>query len=260
MKSKVKTSLNETLIYKKTKGLISLSAILLLVAFISSCNMETPKETTEVAEINYVTQTKETQTSMTPDEAVQMLKDGNLRFVSGNMINRDLLEQVQQTGTDGQYPFAAIVSCVDSRVPAEIVFDQGIGDIFNGRVAGNFVNTDMLGSAEFAAAVAGSKAIVVLGHTECGAIKGACDGVELENLTFLLDNLEPAVNAVTDITENRNSKNPEFVQQVADMNVVLTVEKIKNNSNILREMYENGELAIIGAMYDVKTGKVTFME
>ncbi len=151
------------------------------------------------------------------------------------------------------------MSCIDSRIPTEIVFDQGVGDIFNARIAGNFVNTDILGSLEFATKVAGSKAIVVLGHTECGAVKGACDHVKLGNLTATLEHIMPAVEGVTGITGDRNSKNKEFVQRVADLNVELTIEKIKTDSDVIREMYENGEVAIVGAMYDVHSGKVTFM-
>ena len=206
----------------------------------------------------YVTQSAETQKAMGPEKAVKMLKEGNDRFVAGQAIRRDLLEQVDQTAT-GQYPYAAIVSCIDSRIPTEMVFDAGIGDVFNARIAGNFVNTDILGSLEFAAKVAGSKAIVVMGHTECGAVKGACDNVKLGNLTPMLANLEPALKKVDHIQSDRNSKNAEFVQAVADANVELTIEKIKSDSDILREMYDSGEITIVGAMYDVHSGKVTFM-
>jgi len=227
---------------------------------LTSCSPQKPKtiENDAVVKTETVTQTSESQSKITPEQAVAMLKEGNERFTSETMINRDLLEQVKQTG-GGQYPFAAVVSCLDSRIPTEMVFDQGVGDIFNARIAGNFVNTDILGSLEFATKVAGSKAIIVMGHTECGAVKGACDHVELGNLTATLSNILPAVEGVTDITENRTSKNAEFVQKVADLNVELTIEKIKSDSEILNEMYKNGEIAIVGAMYDVHTGKVTFM-
>jgi carbonic anhydrase len=207
----------------------------------------------------YKTQTAKSQASMTPEKAIQMLKEGNERFVKDKMINRDLMEQVEKTST-GQYPFAAVVSCIDSRVPTEIIFDQGIGDIFNGRVAGNFVDEDMLGSLEFACKVAGAKAIVILGHSSCGAVKGACDNVELGNLTGMLQRIQPAVEAVTDVKEFRTSQNPEFVQKVADAHVELTVEDISENSSVLKEMIDNGEIKVVGAMYDVKTGKVTFTE
>jgi carbonic anhydrase len=227
----------------------------------TSCSPQKPKSTESdvVVKTETVTQTSESQSKITPEQAVAMLKEGNERFTSETMINRDLMEQVKQTGS-GQYPFAAVVSCLDSRIPTEMVFDQGVGDIFNARIAGNFVNTDILGSLEFATKVAGSKAIIVMGHTECGAVKGACDHVELGNLTATLSNILPAVEGVTDITENRTSKNAEFVQKVADLNVELTIEKIKSDSEILNKMYKNGEIAIVGAMYDVHTGKVTFMD
>ena len=201
--------------------------------------------------------TKEIQQSITPAKAVEMLKEGNARFVESKQTHRNLKEQVEQTG-NGQFPFAAVLGCIDSRVPAELVFDQGIGDIFNVRIAGNFVNKDILGSLEFACKVAGSKVIVVLGHTQCGAVKGACDNVELGNLTGMLKNLKPAVDAVTDETENRSSGNASFVQKVADANVQLTIAAIKEQSPVLKEMYDNKEIDIVGAMYDVKTGKVVF--
>jgi len=204
-----------------------------------------------------LTQTQETQVSMTPAEVLSRLKEGNARFVANRQASRDLMEQVRITG-EGQYPFAVVLGCVDSRVSPELVFDQGIGDIFSARVAGNFVNTDILGSMEFACKVAGSKAIVVLGHTKCGAIMGACDNVQLGNLTGMLSNLLPAVDAVPAPPEGPTSQNAEFVQQVADKNVELTIEAIKKQSPVLNEMLENGEIAIVGAMYDVETGKVSF--
>lgn len=203
------------------------------------------------------TMTAESQGAMTPADAIQALKDGNARFVAANMTSRNLNEQVTATG-GGQYPFAVVLGCIDSRVPCEIVFDQGIGDIFSARVAGNFVNTDILGSMEFACKVAGSKAVVVLGHTKCGAVKGACDGVELGNLTSMLANLKPAVDSVTDITDDRTSGNAAFVQRVVEANVGLTVQDVRNQSPILKEMEDNGEIAIVGAIYDVDTGKVVF--
>lgn len=206
---------------------------------------------------NIITQTEESQSSITPDMALQLLKKGNSRFVEHKLIGRDYLQQVKQTAS-GQFPFAAIVSCIDSRVPAEILFDLGIGDIFNCRVAGNFINTDILGSLEFACKVAGSKAIVVMGHTHCGAVKGACDHVELGNLTSMLDNIMPAVDGIKEESGERSSKNPSFVQKVADLNVELSVDAVRNNSAVLREMEENGEITIVGAMYDVENGKVSF--
>ena len=205
-----------------------------------------------------VTQTKKTQAAITPQKALQMLKEGNSRFVQGKMLKRNLIKQVKATG-GGQFPFATIVGCIDSRASNELIFDQGIGDIFSARVAGNFVNDDILGSLEFASAAAGSRLIVVLGHTECGAVKGACDDVVLGNLTQTLANIKPAVSAVSGHDSDRTSKNNKFVQAVTHKNVVLTVERIRERSPILLDMVKKGQIGLVGAMYDVHTGKVTFM-
>lgn len=246
-----------------TRKLFMLGALVLGFITLNSFMMHAERNSDPVAEIyainpDYVTQSAASQSKIKPAEAIQMLQEGNKRFVSGEMIQRDLMDQVKQTAS-GQYPFAAVVSCIDSRIPTEMVFDQGVGDIFNARIAGNFVNTDILGSLEFAAKVAGSKAIVVMGHTECGAVKGACDNVQMGNLTPMLANIEPAIQSVTGISGERNSSNAAFVQKVADLNVELTVQKIMQDSEILRTMVENGELEIVGAMYDVHSGRVTFM-
>jgi carbonic anhydrase len=203
--------------------------------------------------------TKAAQDAITPAKALQMLKQGNKRFVSGKSIERDFLAQVKQTST-GQFPFAAVVSCLDSRIPPAIVFDRGIGDLFVGRVAGNFVNDDMLGSLEFATKLAGAKLIVVMGHTECGAVKGACDAAQLGLLTATLANINPAVRAVQGNYTPRSSKNAKFVQAVAEMNVQLTMQKLRDRSVVLREMIDKGEIGLVGAMYDVSTGKVVFYE
>lgn len=205
-----------------------------------------------------VTQTKETQAAITPQIALQMLKDGNARFVQGKMLKRDLMQQVKATGP-AQFPFAAIVGCIDSREAAQVTFDQGIGDVFSATIAGNFVNDDMLGSLEFACAVAGAKLILVVGHNECGAIKGACDDVVVGNLTQTLANLKPAVAAVSGFDSDRTSANDAFVQAVSEKNVVLTMERIRQRSSILRDMADKGDIAIAGAMYDVNTGHVMFM-
>lgn len=205
-----------------------------------------------------MTQTAESQAALSPQEALQMLIDGNERFVSGEMLNRDLNAQVAQTAS-GQYPFAVVLGCIDSRVPPELVFDQGIGDIFSPRIAGNFVNTDILGSMEFATAAAGSKVVVVLGHTECGAVKGACDHVELGNLTHTLSNITPAIYAVQDIEGPRTSANKEFVSAVAHENVEQTVQNILDRSPVMKGLVDSGDLIVVGAMHDVSTGKVTFM-
>lgn len=203
--------------------------------------------------------TKESQTAMTPEKSLQSLKEGNLRFQKNLKANRNLLEQVDDT-SKGQFPFATILSCIDSRVSSELIFDQGIGDIFSARVAGNFVNEDILGSMEFACKLAGTKLIVVLGHTACGAVKGACDDAKLGNLTAMLEKIKPAVNAVTSPKDSslRNSSNIEFVNNVAVKNVQLTIDRILNESDVLAEMNSNGEIKIVGAMYDINTGAVTF--
>lgn len=203
--------------------------------------------------------TAETQAALTPMEVIQRLKDGNARFIAGEAVSRDFLGQVRATA-GGQYPMATILGCIDSRVPHEIVFDKGVGDIFSARVAGNFVNTDILGSLEFATAVAGSKVIVVLGHTECGAVKGACDGVELGNLTATLSNIQPAIYAVDDIDGPRTSANKEYVQAVAHENVELTVRNMVERSRVMHGLVEQGNLIVIGAMHNVATGEVVFMD
>jgi carbonic anhydrase len=204
--------------------------------------------------------TKETQATMTPEKAIRFLKEGNERFQNNLKANRNLLQQVNET-KDGQFPFATILSCIDSRVSAELVFDQGLGDIFSIRIAGNFVNQDILGSMEFACKLAGTKTVVVLGHTSCGAIKGACDHARLGNLTALINKIEPAVfeTKMPKDESLRNSKNSEFVDAVALKNVEMTLENIRNQSVILKEMEEKGEISIVGAMYDLSDGKVTFL-
>ncbi len=204
--------------------------------------------------------TKETQASISPSGAIELLQEGNKRFVASNMASRDLLDQVNDTAS-GQYPFATVLSCIDSRVSAELIFDQGVGDIFSARVAGNIVNEDLLGSIEFACKLAGTKVLVILGHTACGAVKGACDDAKLGNLTILLDKIKPAVNAVSEPSDAslRNSKNIDFVNEVAVKNVQMTIENTRNMSPVLKEMEDTGEIKIVGAMYDIKNGKVTFM-
>ena len=203
--------------------------------------------------------TKETQDAMTPVKALDALKEGNARFLKNQKADRDLLQQVDQT-KDGQYPFATVLSCIDSRVSSELIFDQGMGDIFSVRIAGNFVNQDILGSMEFACKLAGTKLVVVMGHTSCGAVKGACDHARLGNLTMLINKIEPAVYATKEPKDEslRTSKNLEFVDAVAMKNVELTIENIRGQSVVLKEMEENGEIMIIGAMYDIADGKVHF--
>ncbi|MBS1494447.1 MAG: carbonic anhydrase [Bacteroidetes bacterium] len=194
-----------------------------------------------------------------PQVALQKLKEGNVRFVEGKSTHKDYQAQVQET-SKGQYPFAIILSCMDSRSPSEIIFDVGIGDIFNVRIAGNIVDEDVLGSMEFACKVTGSKLILVMGHTNCGAIRGACDNVKLGNLTSLLEKIMPAVNAVPFEEGKRNSDNDEFVEKVSKENVMRALKYIRSNSPILKEMLDEGEIMLVGSMYDVATGKVTFYE
>ena len=201
--------------------------------------------------------TKRAQRDITPARALEALEEGNKRFVQGSPLQRDLRDQVRATAS-GQYPFATVLGCIDSRVPPELVFDQGIGDIFSPRIAGNFTNTDITGSLEFTTKLAGAKLIVVLGHTRCGAVMGACDGAQLGNLTHTLSNLAPAVYAVTDVKGDRSSKNAAFVQEVARQNVRLTVAALTTRSAVLSGLVEAGQLGIVGAMHDVGTGRVSF--
>ena len=205
-------------------------------------------------------QTKEMQAAMNPLKALTELKEGNERFLAKKPINRDLIDQMQDT-SKGQYPYATILSCIDSRVSSELIFDQGIGDIFSVRIAGNFVNEDILGSMEFACKLAGTKLIVVLGHTSCGAVKGACDHAKLGNLSALLSKIEPAVAAIKSPIDaaERTSKNLEFVNNVAVQNVKMTIAEIKKSSPVLAEMEASNDIEIIGGMYDIATGKVNFI-
>ena len=202
-------------------------------------------------------QTKETQDQMSSASALKELKDGNQRFVEKKQLNRDLMQQVSET-SNGQFPFATILSCIDSRVSSELIFDQGIGDIFSVRIAGNFVNEDILGSMEFACKLAGTKLVLVLGHTACGAVKGACDHARLGNLTTLINKIEPSVEAVKEPEDVslRNSSNIDFVNEVAAVNVKMTIENIRVKSQVLKELEDSGEIQIIGGMYDIKTGAV----
>jgi carbonic anhydrase len=205
------------------------------------------------------TLTKEIQASITPTMALELLKEGNKRFINNLKVNRNLLQQANET-SDGQHPFAVILSCIDSRTSVELIFDQGLGDVFSIRIAGNIINEDILGSMEFGCKIAGAKIIVVLGHSKCGAIKGACDHVQMGNLTTLLSKIQPAVYEEKTVLENRNSDNDEFVEKVAAINVKRTVLAIMERSPILKEMIETGEIGIVGGNHDITTGKVTFYE
>ena len=205
------------------------------------------------------TLTKEMQAQLTPEKALELLKEGNKRFVNNLKINRNLLQQVNETAT-GQYPFAFILSCIDSRTSAELIFDQGLGDIFSCRIAGNVLNEDILGSMEFACKIAGSKIIVVLGHTKCGAIKGACDDVKMGNLSALLSKVKPAIESEVLTKENRNANNSVFVENVAKLNVHLALKQIPEQSSIVAELIKNGKVTLVGAMYNVETGVVEFYD
>ena len=217
---------------------------------------EEKKEVVPTQYVAGITMTQSVQAGITPDQAIEILKAGNQRFLAGKPMPRDEKKLISQTAL-GQFPFASVIACIDSRSTPEIVFDQNIGDLFVARVAGNIANDDIIGSLEFASKVAGSKAIVVLGHTNCGAVKGACDNVELGNLTGLLAKIKPAVNA-SKVTGQRNSKNYKFVDDVTEINVVETIKTIREKSPILREMEQEGKIKIVGGVYDISNGQVSW--
>jgi len=203
------------------------------------------------------THSKETQSNLTPELALEILKEGNERFVKNLKANRNLLQQVNET-SNGQFPFATILSCIDSRTSAELVFDQGLGDIFSIRIAGNILNEDILGSMEFATKVVGTKIIIVLGHTKCGAVVGACNHVEMGNLTTLLNKIQPAIYQEKETVENRTGSNEAFVKNVTEINVFLTIDRIRRESPIIAELEQQGAIKIVGGLYDVENGRVTF--
>jgi carbonic anhydrase len=203
------------------------------------------------------TLTKEMRNSLTPLQAVTLLRDGNQRFVNNLKINRNLLSQINET-SDGQYPFAFILSCIDSRTSAELIFDQGLGDIFSCRIAGNILNDDILGSMEFACGVAGAKLVMVLGHTECGAIKGACDHVEMGHLTKLLKKIKPAVKITNKKKDHSHDKFVNFTDQVSEQNVLEVMKKIPKKSRIIRNLIKKKKIILVGGMYDISNGIVEF--
>ncbi len=205
------------------------------------------------------THTKETQDKLTPELALEILKEGNKRFVNNIKAHRNLLEQINETSS-GQFPFAAILSCIDSRTSSELIFDQGLGDIFSIRIAGTIVNDDIIGSMEFACKITGSKLIVVLGHSKCGAIEGACNNIVLGHVTGLLNKIKPAIEQETETIENRNGNNKVFMERVATINVYHSVQQIREQSPLLAEMELLKQIKIIGGFYDLDTGKVTFFE
>lgn len=207
--------------------------------------------------------TSETQATITPEKALQFLKEGNQRFVNNLKVNRNLLEQVNDT-REGQWPFAVVLSCIDSRVSAELVFDQGLGDIFSIRIAGNFVNQDILGSMEFGCNVAGSKLVVVLGHTKCGALKGGLDAEKIEdlgmdNLNHLIYHFDPLIQDIIEEGEERSSKNEDLLERLNAANIKKTIEDIRHQSSTLRKLEKEGKIKIVGASYDVETGIVHWL-
>lgn len=205
------------------------------------------------------THSKETQGSLTPTSALDILKAGNERFVNNLKANRNLLQQVNET-SGGQFPFATILSCIDSRTSAELIFDQGLGDVFSIRIAGNILNEDILGSMEYATKIVGTRVLVILGHTNCGAITGACNHIEMGNLTTLLNKIKPAIVNETATKENRDGSNANFVKNVTEINVHLTIERVRKESPIIAELEQKEQIKIVGALYDVETGKVQFYE
>lgn len=231
---------------KQLKMFFVFSAIIFMTACSSSKTIQT-------------VYTAAQQQALTPDQVLQNLKDGNSRFVQNNMLKRNPVMQAQAASA-GQYPEAAVISCIDSRIPVEQVFDAGIGDMFVGRVAGNFVNTDLLGSLEYACKVSGAKLIVILGHSSCGAVKSAIDQVKLGNITALLSNIQPAIALSQNFQYDKSSKNDAYTDLVAKNNVLHTIEVIKQDSPILNDMLHNGTIKIVGAMYDIKTGVISFIE
>lgn len=245
-----------------------LSLLFVLITFFAACTgaekTETTKATPSVAQEEKVVGlvedvlTRAEQDALTPDIVIQSFKEGNVRFMNNDLTARDHSAQVRKS-VKAQYPKAIILSCVDSRVPVEDVFDRGIGDIFVARVAGNFVNEDILGSMEFACKVSGSKIVLVLGHEHCGAVKAAIDDVKLGNITPMITKIKPAV-AMVKYDGERNSKNQKFVHKVSESNVQNTIQMIRKNSPILKEMEDNGEIKIVGALYDMDNGQVNFMD
>lgn len=231
---------------KQFKMFFAISAFLFMTACSSSKSIQT-------------VYTAAQQQALTPDQVLQNLKDGNSRFVKNDMLKRYPVMQAQAASA-GQYPEAAVISCIDSRIPVEQVFDAGIGDMFVGRVAGNFVNTDLLGSLEYSCKVSGAKLIVILGHSSCGAVKSAIDQVKLGNITAMLSNIQPAIALSQNFQYDKSSKNDAYTDLVAKNNVLHTIEVIKQDSPILNDMLHNGTIKIVGAMYDIKTGVISFIE
>jgi carbonic anhydrase len=252
---------------KMIKNIIKITTLVLTVQIFFSCNTRTKNEQSEITSENQKStyknrhvMSKAEQDSLTPTQVLQEFKDGNDRFNSGNVTQREHSEEIRKVATGGQFPKAMVLSCLDSRVPVEDVFDQGIGDVFVGRVAGNFVNTDLLGSMEFACKVAGAKLILVMGHQHCGAVKGAIDDVHLGNITSMLANIKPAVEMSKTFEGEKSSKNEAYVKLVAQNNIRNTIAQIRAKSEILKEMEAKGQIKIVGVFYTLRTGKLEFID
>jgi carbonic anhydrase len=228
---------------------------LFLLLILTGCSTTSPISAPQRRDLATL---KAEQAALTPAQVLESLQRGNARFASGKLKPRDMLHDQQVTAA-GQYPRAVILSCMDSRAPAEFVFDKGLGDLFNVRIAGNIADQDLVGSMEYGCAVVGAKLVLVMGHTDCGAVKGACDHVQLGNLTGLLDKIQPAVEAVRDVAGERNSKNSKFVEAVGEAHVRLTVARIRELSPVLRDLESAGKIQITGCIYDLKTGRVQFL-
>ncbi|MDQ7970445.1 MAG: carbonic anhydrase family protein [Oxalicibacterium faecigallinarum] len=241
----------------RKNGWMKCAGAVALMTALAGCATQGEQQATKVRP---PVMTSETLRDMSADQAIQLLQEGNARFVSGTPTPHNYRQQVRTTGSNGQFPFASIVSCIDSRSAPSVIFDLGIGDIFSTRVAGNVINEDILGSLEYGSKVVGTKLIVVLGHTSCGAVKGACDNVEMGNLSGLLAKIRPAVDVTADVNgPDRSSHNYRFVDAVAENNVRLMVQSMHEKSPVLGEMAASGQIKIVGAMLDVKTGKVKFL-
>jgi carbonic anhydrase len=250
----------ETMKHPSLRAFLS-AGFLVTALFVSGCKSSqgSGQSSGQASVAGALPPTKESQAAMTPQKAMAELKAGNERFASGHPLVRDPLAAVKATAS-GQYPFAVVLSCLDSRVPIELVCDQGIGDIFSARVAGNVLEEDVLGSMEFGCKAAGAKLIAVIGHSNCGAVKGAIDNVEMGNLTALLGRIKPAIDQVPGDTQPRDSKNLEFVDKVAEANVHLVMKQVRERSPVLREMLDQGKIELVGGMYDLSTGKIHFFE
>ena len=247
--------MNQIKIIMKKTSIYLIMTMSMLVLF--ACKPKNEQSTSKIS--THVT-TKEEQHSLSPEQVLQEFIEGNNRFNSRDITQHFHNEEIRKKVTDGQFPKAMVLSCVDSRVPVEDVFDQNLGDVFVGRVAGNFINTDLLGSMEFACKVSGAKLIIVMGHQHCGAVKGAIDNVKLGNITSMLENIKPAVAMSQDFEGEKSTKNEAYVKYVAKNNIKNALNEIRSKSPILKEMEEKGEIKIVGAFYTLRTGKMEFVE